>query len=220
MKMSKSGMIIMWVFALAPAALIAVVWNSLPDMVPMHWGMGGTVRYDPKVNIWWLAVISPALAALFMLLPKIDPRRKNYEKFRGVYEGFSVFMMLFMLGIVGLVISESFNPGRLQIDFLVIAVCGLLFVFLGNMMPKFKSNFFVGIRTPWTLSNTEVWNKTHRLGGFLWFYGGLAVFALNFFLRGMAMFIALMVFVVVTTLIPVVMSYVWYRQIPDPPTVK
>jgi len=215
MKMSKFGLIVVWVLALAPAALIAVVWNSLPDMVPMHWGPGGTVRYDPKVNIWWLAVISPVLAALFMLLPKIDPRRKNYEKFRGVYEAFSIFMMLFMIGIVGLVISESFSPGTVQIDFWVTAVCGLLFAFLGNMMPKFKSNYFVGIRTAWTLANTEVWNKTHRLGGFIWFFGGLAILALNFFLHGTIMFVALMVILAVMVLVPVVMSYVWYRQIPD-----
>ncbi|MCL2856817.1 MAG: SdpI family protein [Oscillospiraceae bacterium] len=215
MKMSKSGLIITWVLALAPAVLIAIVWSSLPDMIPMHWGMGGTVRYDTKVNIWWLAVLSPVLAALFMLLPKVDPRRKNYEKFRGVYEAFVIFMMLFMLGIVGLVISESFNPGWLQVDFWVMAVCGLLFAFLGNMMPKFKSNYFVGIRTAWTLSNTEIWNKTHRLGGFFWFYGGLAVFVLNFFLRGTAMFVALMVIVAVLVLVPVVMSYVWHRQLSD-----
>ena len=213
--MKTSRLLLIWGLALAPAVLIAVLYNSLPDMVPMHWGMGGRVRYDPKVHIWWLAALSPLLAGLFMLLPKIDPRKKNYEKFRGFYDGFVIVMMLFMLGIVGMVLSESFNPGRLQIEFVVVAACGLLFAFLGNMMPKIKSNFFMGIRTPWTLSSTDVWNKTHRLGGFLWLFGGLLVFALSFILSGTALFVALMIIIAIMALIPIVMSYIWHRGLSD-----
>ena len=214
MKRNNMLRVLIWVLALTGPILVAILYRRLPDMIPMNWGLGGTVRYDPKINIWWIAGMSPAIAALFMIIPKIDPRKKNYEKFRGFYDGFCLFMMIFMLGIVGIILSESFYPGRLQIDFVVTAACGLLFVFLGNMMPKVKSNFFVGIRTPWTLSNTEVWNKTHRLGGFLWFFGGLLVLGMSFFLRDLMLFIALMAIVAVMTLIPVVMSYIWFQRLP------
>jgi len=148
-----------------------------------------------------------------MIVPNIDPRKKNYEKFRGLYDGFALFMMIFMLGLVSIVISESLNPGRLSVEFLVIAACGLVFVFIGNMMPKVKSNFFVGIKTPWSLSNTEVWNKTHRLVGYLFFFGGLLIILIAFFLREYALFITLAVIVAVMTILPVIMSYVWFVRL-------
>jgi len=163
--------------------------------------------------LWWLSGIAPALALLFMLLPKIDPRKKNYEKFRGLYDGFALFMMMFMLGLVALVISESLNPGKFSVEFVIVAACGLLFVFIGNMMPKVKSNFFIGIKTPWALSNTEVWNKTHRLAGYLFFFGGLLTFLIAFFLREYALFITLMVIVAVMAIVPAVMSYVWFEKL-------
>ena len=156
--------------------------------------------------------MAPALALLLMLLPRIDPRKKNYEKFRGLYDGFALFMMIFMLGLVALVISESLNPGKFSVEFVIVTACGLLFVFIGNMMPKVKSNFFVGVKTPWALSNSEVWNKTHRLAGYLFFFGGLLTFVISFFLREYALFITLMVIVTVMVIVPTVMSYVWFKK--------
>ena len=214
MKKVNKIRVLIWVLALSPLVIIAILYSSLPELIPMHWGAGGNVRYDPKVNIWWLAGMSPALAALFMLLPKIDPRRQNYEKFRGFYDGFCLFFMIFLHGIVGIILSESFFPGRLRIDFVVVAACGVLFVFLGNMLPKVKSNFFMGIRTPWTLSNSVVWNKTHRLAGFLWFFGGFLIIALSFFARDTALFVIFLIIIAIITLIPVVMSYIWYQKLP------
>ena len=157
--------------------------------------------------------MSPVLALLFMSLPKIDPRKKNYNKFRGLYDGFALFMMIFMLGLVSLIVSESLRPGRLSVEFVIIVACGLLFVILGNMLPKVKSNFFIGIKTPWTLSDTEVWNKTHRLAGYLFFFGGLLTIAIAFFLREYALFITFMVITAVIAIIPIVMSYVWFKQL-------
>ena len=212
-KLSKTR-VLTWILALAPLAIVAALFSRLPDMIPMHWGLRG-VRYDPKANIWWLAGMSPVLAGLLLVLPKVDPRKQNYEKFRGFYDALCLCIMILMLGVLGLVLSESFNPGRLRVEFVAVALLGLLFVFLGNMMPKIKSTFFVGIRTPWTLSNNEVWNKTHRLGGFLWFFGGLLIFVLGFFLNGVALFAALSAIIAAMVLVPVVMSYVWYRKLPE-----
>ena len=213
MKPMNRTRIAMWIFALAPLILVAIMYSRLPDQIPTNWGYDGSVAYGSKTTLWWLAGSSPALAVLLTVLPKIDPRKRNYDKFRGLYDGFILSMMLFMLGLVALIISESLNPGRLSVEFLVIAACGLLYVILGNMLPKVKSNFFVGIKTPWALSNSEVWLRTHRLAGYLFFFGGLLTIALAFILHGQALFIALMVITGVITTIPVVMSYVWYRQL-------
>jgi len=159
--------------------------------------------------------MSPANAALFMVLPVIDPRKRNIEKFRGFYDAFCLFMMAFMLGVIGIILSESFNPGKLRVEFLVTAGCGLLFVFVGNMMPKFKSNFFAGIRTPWTLSSNEVWQRTHRLAGFAWVSGGVLIIALSFILRNVALYAALLGIIALVTVLPIVMSYIWYQKLPE-----
>jgi len=205
--------ICIWLLALAPIILVAVLYSRLPETIPMNWGLSGEPSRGHKAHIWWLAGLSPAIAGLFMLLPKIDPRGKNYEKFRGFYDAFALFMMLFLLGIVGMILSESFNPGRIQVHFVVIAFLGILFIFLGNMLPKFKSNFFAGIKTPWTLSNNEVWNKTHRLAGFLFFFGGVLITVLNFFISGTLMFVILLGILAVMVLVPIIMSYKWYQKL-------
>ena len=211
--------IVMWIFAIAPLMLVAVMYNRLPAQVPTNWGFNGEISYGSKSTLWWLAGMSPALAALFMLLPKIDPRKKNYEIFREIYDGFTLFMALFMLGLVALVISESLNPGRLSVELVIVVACGLLFAFIGNMMPKVKSNFFVGVKTPWALSNTEVWNKTHRLAGYLFFFGGLLTVLIAFFLREHALFITLMVIVAIISIVPVVMSYIWFKKLEKEPSI-
>jgi len=213
-KLSKTRVLI-WIFALAPLVIVAALFSRLPETIPMNWGLDGEVLRGHRMNIWWLAGLSPLIAGLFMVIPKIDPRKKNYEKFRGFYDAFCLLMMLVILGIVGLVLSESLNPGRIQVEFVVVLICGVLFAFLGNMMPKVKSTFFVGIRTPWTLSNNEVWNKTHRLGGFLFFFGGLLIIAISFFLSGIVLFAILFAIIAIIVLVPVVMSYVWYRKLPE-----
>ena len=218
-KVSKTR-IVMWMFAIAPLILVAVMYHRIPDQIPTNWGFNGEILYGSKTTLWWLSGISPVLAVMLMLLPKIDPRKKNYGKFRGLYDGFALFMMIFMLGLVALVISESLNPGKFSVEFVIVAACGLLFIFIGNMMPKVKSNFFVGIRTPWALSNTEVWNKTHRLGGYLFFFGGLLTFVIAFFLREYALFITLMVIVAVMVIVPTVMSYVWFRKLKSEHTLE
>jgi uncharacterized membrane protein len=203
--------------ALAPVIITAIVYNRLPDLIPMNWGFDGRVSYDAKVNIWWIAGMSPAIALLFLAIPKIDPRKKNYEKFRGFYDGFCLFMMLFLLGMTIIIISEALTPGRIAVSTVIVASTGLLFIFLGNMMPKIKNNFFVGIRTPWTLSSVEVWNKTHRLGGYLWFFAGFLIVALSFLMREheVALYVTFMAIVFVIAILPAVMSYVWYQKLPE-----
>ncbi|MCL2069047.1 MAG: SdpI family protein [Oscillospiraceae bacterium] len=208
--------ILIWIAALVPLIIVAAVYQSLPDQVIMQWQQNGAVRYDDKINLWWVAGMSPFLAALLMLVPKIDPRKKNYVKFRGFYDGLCLFIMLFMIAITALVIAENRNPGSVQISAVVMGACGLMFAFIGNMLPKFKSNYFAGFRTPWTLSSDEVWRKTHRIAGFMWFFGGLLIAVLSFFLREAetALITAFISVTLVITLVPLVMSFIWYQRFP------
>lgn len=146
---------------------------------------------------------------MYQVLPKIDPKRKNYRKFQEVYESFQLFMQVFLFVMVGIVIIESFRPGTVQVSTVVCAMCGILFIIIGNMMPKFRQNFFIGFRTPWTLTNEQVWNKTHRLAGRLMFVAGILGLIGAFFPSNKVKMVFLFVPLIAATVIPYIMSYVW-----------
>ncbi|NCB62317.1 MAG: DUF1648 domain-containing protein [Clostridia bacterium] len=200
------------ILALLPVVLLAAVYARLPGQVPMNWGLNGAVSYGPKSQLWFTALLSPLLLFLFRGLPKIDPRKKNYEKFQKYYDSFCLVMMIFLLGMNALVLSESFWPGRISVGKMITVGIGALFVFLGNLMPKVKNNFFMGVRTPWTLSDPDVWNRANRLGGQCFFVCGLAWVAGGLLLSDIANFVLVLAGTAVITLIPVGMSYLWYKK--------
>jgi len=210
---NKTYRITAYLLAIVPAFIMLFLYPQLPDQIPTNWGIDGTVTYGGKGTIWALVFLSLALLLMFDLLPKIDPRKKNYEKFSKYYDGFCIFMMLFLMLMEGIIVSESFWPGRISVSKIVILLVGILFLFMGNMMPKVKSNFYMGIKTPWTLSDADVWNKTHRLGGILMFVTGAVVIIAGFLLPDVITFYVLMSLVIVVTLIPTIMSYIWYRNL-------
>ena len=144
---NKHRKIIIWILAALSPILCAVTYPFLPQQVPMHWDINGTVSYEGKETFIFMAVLPLLLAGLFIYLPKIDPRKKNYANFSKYYDYFCMFMMVFLLIANLVVVSESFFPGRISVGIVIQMLVGVLFLFLGNMMPKFKSNFFVGIKT-------------------------------------------------------------------------
>lgn len=200
------------VLALLPVVLLAAAYGRLPDQVPMSWDVNGAVRCGEKSQLWFMALLSPLLLFLMRGLPKIDPRKKNYKKFQKYYDSFCLVMMIFLLGMNALVLSESFWPGRISVSKIIIVGMGALFIFVGNLMPKVKNNFFLGIRTPWTLSDPDVWNRANRLGGQCFFACGLVWMAGGLLLSGAANFALVLAGTAVIILIPVGMSYIWYQK--------
>lgn len=212
MKKMRCAKILLWGTAFLPLLAVALAYKTLPGQIPSHWNLNGEATYSGKGFLWLMALLPPLMAAGLVFLPKIDPRKDNYEEFEGFYYAFAVAIMLFFLGMILLILSESFYPGRLAPGNVVTAGIGVLFAFIGNIMPKFKSNFFIGIKTPWTLSSAEVWQKTHRAAGVLWFWGGILIFALSFFLKNAALFTVFITVTLAIALIPAAMSYVWYQK--------
>ena len=209
----KGSILAMWLLALLPLVLVAVFYSRLPDQVPMHWGFDGEInRYGSKNELWLTGALGPLFALLFQFLPRLDPKKRNYEKFHTCYEAFALVLVAFITVMMGVALLESFRPGTVFVGRVVSALVGSLFVFIGNLMGKVKPNFFLGIRTPWTLSDPDVWNRTHRLGGGLFFLAGLATVASAFLLPEQVTFWVLMAGVLAAALIPAVMSYVWYRR--------
>lgn len=203
----------MWLLALLPFILVAAFYARLPDQVPLHWGFDGAINgYGSKNELWLLAAMGPGMALLFQFLPRLDPKRRSYERFQKYYVATALVIEAFMAVTVGVMLAEILRPGTLSIGRVISALVGLLFLFLGNLMGKIKPNFFMGIRTPWTLSDPDVWNRTHRLGGGLFFLAGLATAVSAVLLPERVLFWVVLAGALAAALIPMVMSYVWYRR--------
>jgi len=211
--MMKVKKILSVILAVAPLLMVLSVYSELPAQVPMHWGIDGNVdRYGDKAELFLLAGISIFTLVLMYGLPKIDPKKGNYERFQGAYEWIILWIMAFFAIIMGLTLLETMNPGRFDIGRVICSMVGVLFIAMGNMMPKVKRNFFTGVKTPWSLSNDVVWNKTHRLGGKCFVFGGGLMILSGFSGSGKIMFAVTILVVVMIAIVPIVMSYIWYKQ--------
>ena len=201
------------VIALVALAISIWAYSSLPPTVATHWNLRGTP--DGFSSRFLAAAIGPVvivgITLLFNLLPKIDPRRENYARFLSTYWLFANAVIVFMLIPHGMVIATGLGYS-VRIDRLMPLFIGLLFVVIGNYLTRVEPNWFVGIRTPWTLSSDTVWRKTHRTGGGLMVLGGFMVAAAAF-LPHSALLPLLIGALVVAAVIPVVLSYVlWKRE--------
>lgn len=165
-----------WVVLAAMLLLGAVTWPSAPERIPVHWDLTGQPdRYGGRVQ-GLLAV--PGLALLvyvaMLLAPRFDPGRANYPRFWGVYTALRLAVLLVLALAYG-VIHLWIRGLAVDVGLLVGGAVGLLFLLVGSVLGKVRPTWFVGIRTPWTLSSKRAWIKTHRLGGWLFLLMGAAV---------------------------------------------
>src|SRR5205809_537159 len=166
------------VIAVVAVALSLWAYPRLPPSVVTHWSLNGTPDgYSSR--LWALAIIPVMLVimtVIFNVLPKIDPRHENYVKFLSSYWLIANAVIVFLLVAHGLIIAAGLGFS-IKIDRLMPLGIGLLFVFLGNFLTRVEPNWFVGIRTPWTLSSDTVWRKVHRTAGWLFVIAGVVIAA-------------------------------------------
>lgn len=201
------------VIAAVAVALSIWAYPSLPPTVATHWSLRGTPDgfSSRLVAVFIGPVLIVGITLLFNVLPKFDPRRDNYAKFISTYWLFGNAVIAFMLIIHGIVIATGLGY-TVRVDRLMPLFIGLLLVVIGNYLTRVEPNWFVGIRTPWTLSSDTVWRKTHRTGGGLMVLGGLIV-ATAAFLPHSALLPLLIAALIVAAVVPVVLSYVlWKRE--------
>lgn len=213
-----------WIPLLIVAAAFissAVVYPKLPETIPTHWDMSG--HPDGWSNRMWGTWVLPifllGMWALVWILPRIDPRGSNYAKFRGAFEAIIVSVMLFMLALHIVELRASLGY-PVQMQRIIPIGTGVLLIVIGNLLPRARPNWFVGIRTPWTLSSDRVWEQTHRFGGRVFVAGGLliTIAALVWAQWAHAVLFAVMVLCVSSVLI---YSYVeWKRDRPASGAVK
>ncbi len=209
---NKRMIALMWALALLPLLMVALCWTWLPEQVPVNWGFDGQVSYGSRNTLWVMAGLAPLLALLLQLLPKIDPRRENYEKFRRFYETFAALFPLFVVLVTAIMLLEAFRPGTVNVGRVIGAVVSLLFLALGAFIGKVKTNWFMGFRTPWALSDPDVWNKTQRLGGWVFFLAGLVNLPMSLLAPEKVFFFTLMGTVLGGSALTYFMSWKWYRD--------
>jgi uncharacterized membrane protein len=207
----RRGEILALILVLAGFAMTAALYGRLPERIPSHWNMQGEIDgYASKpFGPFLLPSAMAGLFLLFLALPAISPRGFRFESFRSVW-GILQSAILGLLFLIQTLMLLAALGKPVDMTRGVEAGVGLLLVVLGNFLGKVTRNFFVGIRTPWTLASEEVWLRTHRLGGKLFVLAGLALFVLG--LAG-ASPAAIGVVVGAAALASVVASYVIYRRV-------
>ena len=204
-----------WMFSalivIAMLALSAWLYPELPDPMPMHWDAAGNVDgYGPKR---WapfvLPLVTAGLAALLAILPRISPRGYTLEGFESSFRLVGAIVVGF-LGFVHALLLAYASGHPVAIERWVPAGIGVMIALLGNLFGKTTRNFFVGIRTPWTLASDEVWLRTHRLGGRLFVSAGIVVVAAALAGHGV---VALPLALGVAALVPTLYSYWLYRRL-------
>ncbi len=199
------------VAAIAVAASV-LAYPHLPDRMPVHWNVRGEIDgHGPRLlAVSIVPLVIAAFVALMAVVPKIDPKGRNYEKFRDTYWLLINGVVLFFAGIHGMLLAVGLGYD-VRVNRVVPLGVGLLLVLLGNYLTRVEPNWFVGIRTPWTLSSDRVWRKTHRAGGWLFVGAGAATAALGFWSSRVSV-TAVLVVIAVAVLVPVVQSYVLWRR--------
>jgi uncharacterized membrane protein len=207
------------IFIAAMLVFSLAVYNQLPDIVPTHWNIAGEPDgFSGKLEaVLFAPALSLALLILLNLLPRIDPRRAAYEDFQTVYRFIVNSIMAFMLFIHVLTLGAGLG-WQVEIGRAVSAGVGVLFVLMGEVMPRVRRNYFVGVRTPWTLSSDEVWRKTHRFSGKLFMLLGLLMIVAAALLPEMAIFVVVMAGALVSVVGMLAYSYwVWRKTSPPNP---
>lgn len=210
--MKKKNILILTLIVLS-FVIAFVSYNKLPDNIPIHWGINGDIdRYGPKYYIFLEPIILVFSYLLFKFFPKIDPRKHNYKKYEKSYENSIVAFVLFFFSMFILTLLASLGYD-VSINKFVPFFVGILFIVLGNYLPKSKSNFYFGIKTPWTLSDDTVWRKTHRLGGKLFTLTGLITLISTLLFNGTTLFYILIICLLISSLLPTIMSYIYFKNI-------
>lgn len=153
------------------------IYPNLPDLIPSHWNSRGEVdSFGPKAFVvFFMPFLALAIYFLMTFMPAIDPLRKNYEKFAKTYFWFKVFLSSFFVVLYFFMLASA-SGFRMNIIYFIVPIFSLLFILMGFMLPKIKRNWFIGIKTPWTIHSDAVWNDTHKFSGKVFIAAGIVSF--------------------------------------------
>lgn len=211
MNLSKELPVLLLV--LLPFAYLAFIWNGLPAEVPVHWNIKGEAdRYGSKSQLLLIPILLPLLTyGLLTIVPIIDPR-KRLTKMGGKLTRLKFILTAFMSALALFILYTAQQEGLSNPNHLL-ALIGVIVFVLGNYFKTIESNYFIGIRTPWTLQSETVWKTTHELAGKLWFAGGLLIFILSLVLSTQLNFAVFLSIMAIITLVPIIYSYREFQKV-------
>jgi uncharacterized membrane protein len=204
--------IVIWII---PITYLLITYQSLADTVPTHFGIDGKPdKWGSKNEFLFITLLLMSVAAgaylLMRFLPQIDPKRKaKYSK--NTFNHLGIALLTFISALNIAIIFATSHEG-MNMSKLLLPMIGIFFTYLGNIMYSLKPNYFVGIRTPWTLEDEGTWRKTHQLGGKIWLAGGIFITIATLLLPAS---IASLVFIsaaIIMALIPVFYSYFYFKN--------
>ena len=208
--MKKRFVFVCLAAAVLVLGMIAAVYPELPARVPVHWNAaGGIDGWGERHTVLIHSAFMAGLAALWLVLPKISPKRFAVDGFESTWWFCGMLMVCLVAYIQCMHLWAAWKPG-FPMDRAVLGGLGLLFVLLGNVMGKVRRNFWLGIRTPWTLANERVWYATHRLAAKSMVAGGLVTLIVA--LAGLPGVVAV-VALLGAALAPVAFSLVYYKRL-------
>ena len=206
-KRSKGLLILTTIIILIPILIGLLMWNKLPDEIPTHWNTDGDIDgWSSKVfAVFGLPAVLLALHWICVIASSADPKSKNYHPKM-------IRLVLWICPVIGLVLSALVYTAALgydlSVEIIMPLLVGLMFIIFGNLLPKCRQSYTMGIKLPWTLANEDNWNKTHRLGGKVWVLGGVVTMATAF----IGNFWLLLGVLAVMIAVPTVYSYSLYRR--------
>ena len=210
-KLSNKKLTKTWIVVLIMLIVAIVGILIMPDIIPTHFGPSGEPDgWGTKYTVLMFPAITILVAVLAVPMMRLDPKEENYGRFEKYYYNFFFGFSLFFLAmeVFNIVIAMGIN---INMGMIMCLVTGLLMIFVGNMMPKIKQNFYFGIKTPWTLADEENWFKTHRLAGKTFVFGGIVI-ALGTFVPGEGKAWLLLAVVLVMVAIPLIYSAVLHMK--------
>jgi uncharacterized membrane protein len=182
-----------WIPLLLVVTAVAVsifYYSKLPDQMATHWDASGQPNgYSNRfLGAWLLPLIMAVVWLILRAIPHIDPRRANYEKFSGMYDALVILILGFML-VMHVVVLMAATGAPIRMERVAMPVVGVFIAIMGLLIPKAHPNWFVGIRTPWTLTSDLSWERTHRIGGPLFVVLGLLMVATTFIMPEVAIWV-------------------------------
>lgn len=208
---NKPTLILSFTLILIAVAIGIALYGQLPDPMPSHWNAAGEVDgYTSKFwGVFLLPLVAAGLTLLLLAIPSIDPLKANIAQFRRQYNAFVVGFMVYLLYVYGLTLAAALGY-RFNMTMTLLPAMGLLFIGISFLVKSAKRNFFIGIRTPWTLSSDIVWEKTHALGARLFLISGIVIFVSAFL--GEAGIWLMLAALLIAIVVPVVYSYLLFAR--------
>ena len=203
----------LWVIMIGLFVAAVLIYPHLPEQIPRHWDIHGNIdAYSSRFfGAFFAPLLNIGIYLLLLFTPVLDPKKNNYPLFAKGYTAirWGVVLLLSVLYVASILFALGYP---INISFIVKGLVAGLFIIIGNYMGQFRHNYFVGIKTPWTLASEEVWQLTHRMSSRIWVACGLLCLVMSFInavWSGVVYFLAILLMVI----IPTVYSYVIFNQI-------